>query len=201
MKQFVVWTLPFVFSGAVLLSTNAKPANESERPVDSALATALKAKSIAVPDWEGTEYKKTVAIYNELVAELEERGKSYTAGTETEAGLFDVMDRVLRAALVASRGVNRARLRVDLLTTLGKQGSEVRKTMEKRAQNKKIPAAQAKADLHRVNAFCLVVELEKQRAQKDVIPGQPDQRGPSAIGGGSFRTGRQENGQPPNPGR
>ena len=47
----------------------------------------------------------------------------------------------------------------------------------------------------------VLIELEKQRAQKDVIPGQPDQRGPSAIGGGSFRTGRQENGQPPNPGR
>jgi hypothetical protein len=183
MTRALFWGLPTAASTIILLiATQARPVSEPTTPSDPALLRALKTKPIVVLEHEGTEFRQRALIYNELVAELEERAVAYAAGKETEAGLFDVLARVYQASLEVSKG---RLLRNKLLAVLAKQADEVRKTMERRLQDKKFNPAQARADLRRATAFSLHVNLEKWRTERELGTGTEDSR-PGNPGGGSF---------------
>jgi hypothetical protein len=196
MKKTVFWALTLALSVALLFSAKGEPAGKAAAPSERALVAALKTKPIPDREWEGPESKKMVEIYNELAAELEERAISYASGGETEAGLFDVMNRVFKAGLEASRVPSHANLRLEVLTKLAKQAEVIRTTMEKRTKNKKVNAAQARADLRRAKAFCLEVNLEKWRAQRWVVPGRPDVSPPRPVAGGGIKANNPQGGQP-----
>jgi hypothetical protein len=194
MKRAIFWALPTVASTLILLlATQAQPGSEPTAASEPALAAALKPKPIVVPDHEGTEFRQRALIYNELIAELAERGIAYAAGKEREAGLFDALSRVYQASLEVSKG---RLLRKKLLANLAKQSEEVRKIMERRVQDKKLNSAQARADLRRATAFSLQVDLEKWRTERELGPGTEDSR-PGNPGGGTFISPSKP--QPPKP--
>jgi hypothetical protein len=155
------------------------------------------------PNPLSTEMKTLNEIFNETVADLEDRAIAYDGGVETEAGILDALERAITVVRREDthqlwpqgpyRGVVYSELsgdsqfkgKLQVLNELSKFAEASRKTMARRAEDKKgyggaeekkveAAAARARADLHRARALCLQINLEiwRMESRKQVVVGQ-----------------------------
>lgn len=133
------------------------------------------------------------AVYNQTVAELEQRVVASGAGKDIDPVLLDALDRAISMVMhdgFQAYNLGGAKKKVEFLTPLSKQAEEVRVFMANRTKDKKLDAAKTQADLHRARALCLrinyglwVAETEdfQSRPKAPPAPPPPEPKGPELI--------------------
>jgi hypothetical protein len=187
MKRTFLIAVPVVF----LLFSFSRGQTPAERGKDEPQLSGIKFTRVpTVSDSGGPlrpDEEMNVEVYNEGVAELEDRVQAYRNGTETESGLLDVLERTLPLVLAVNHPDRpRGKLRLQLLSTLAMQAEEIRKVMATRARNKKLSAPRASADLHRARRLCVQVNYELWRSQlaaqpPQIVPLQPVPNPPAPL--------------------
>jgi len=152
MMRTIFYCAVLVPSIVVAYPPPEKPAPSAPKPI---LATLIIRR---VPPLDS---QSPMAVFHEAATELEFRLKSYASGTDSEAVLFDSIERVLPL----NRFAHSLEAQIDALTDLSKIAEEVRKVMKARTLDENLGAARTKADYHRARGICLRVNEELHRLE------------------------------------